>query len=107
MFCIQNLTVAENVEVYVRNTEHPNLKMKGENMFIRRLGQNERNLCETGYHCPQFLEMADGAIAVVGEDITDEAIPAMPPGPGVGPKERVIRVPRQVFIAARVVMPAA
>jgi len=76
-------------------------------MFIRRLGQGGRNLCETGYHCPQFLEMADGSIAVVGEDITDKAIPAMLPGPGIGPKERVIRVPRQVFVAARAEFPAA
>jgi hypothetical protein len=82
-------------------------RAKGKYMFIRRLGQYERNLCANGHHCPQFLEMADGSIAVVGEDITDEAIPAMPPGPGVGPKERVIRVPRQVFIAARVDIPAA
>jgi len=76
-------------------------------MFIKRLGGNEQNLCEGGYHCPQILEMADGAFAVVGTDITGEAIPAMPPGPGVGPKERVIRVPRQVFIAARADIPAA
>jgi hypothetical protein len=76
-------------------------------MFIKRLGGNAINLCEGGHHCPQFLEMADGAIAVVGTDITDEAIPAMPPGPGVGPKERVIRVPRQVFIAARAEISAA
>ena len=55
-------------------------------MFIKRLGGNAINLCEGGHHCPQFLEMADGAIAVVGTDITDEAIPAMPPGPGVARK---------------------
>ena len=51
--------------------------------------------------------MADGDFAGVGQDITDEAIPAMPPGPGVGPKERVIRIPRRVMIAARVDIPAA
>jgi hypothetical protein len=76
-------------------------------MFIRRLGQNERNLCEGGHRCPQILEMADGDFAAVGADMTDEAIAAMPPGPGVGPKERVIRIPRQVMIAARAEMPAA
>ena len=76
-------------------------------MFIRRLGGNEKSLCESGYHCPQLLEMADGDFAGVGQDITDEAIPAMPPGPGVGPKERVIRIPRRVMIAARVDIPAA
>jgi hypothetical protein len=51
--------------------------------------------------------MVTGDFAAVGQDITDEAIPEMPPGPGVGPKERVIRIPRQVLIAARAEIPAA
>jgi hypothetical protein len=76
-------------------------------MFIRRLGGNEQSLCESGYHCPQILEMADRDFAVVGTDITNEAIPEMPPGPGVGPNERVIRIPRHVLIAARAEIPAA
>lgn len=76
-------------------------------MFLRRLGQNESSRCESGRYCPQLLEMADGDFAGVGPDITDEAVPAMPPGPGVGPKERVIRIPRQVLIAARADIPAA
>jgi hypothetical protein len=59
----------------------------------------------SGHHCPQLLELADGDFAGVGLDITDEAIPAMPPGPGVGPKERVIRIPRRVMIAARADIP--
>ena len=59
-------------------------------MFIRRLGESEQSRCESGYHCSQLLEMADGDFAAVGLDITDEAIPAMPLGPGVGPKERVV-----------------
>jgi len=78
-----------------------------KNIFIRRLGQNERNLCSFGHNCPQILEMADGDFAAVGPDMTHEAIPAMPPGPGVGPNERVIRIPRQVLIAARSEIPAA
>jgi len=76
-------------------------------MFLKRLGGNGVNLCEGGHYCPQILEMTDGAYAVVGADITDEAIPAMPPGSGVSPKERVVRVPREVFIAARAEIPAA
>jgi hypothetical protein len=75
-------------------------------MFIKRLG-NKGVLCENGHACPQILEMADGDFAGVGQDITNEAIPAMPPGPGVGPTERVIRIPRQVLIAAREEIPAA
>jgi hypothetical protein len=78
-----------------------------KNIFVRRLGQNERNACVHGHSCPQILELADGDFAAVGADMTDEAIPAMPPGPGVGAKERVIRIPRQVLIAARAEIPAA
>jgi len=77
-----------------------------KNMFIKRLG-GRNGLCAGGHACPQILEMVDGDFAGVGQDITDEAIPEMPPGPGVGPKERVIRIPRQVLIAARAEIPAA
>jgi hypothetical protein len=78
-----------------------------KNIFIRRLGKNERNACAFGQHCPQILELAGGDFAVVGADMTDEAIPAMPPGPGVGQNERVVRIPRQVLIEARAEIPAA
>jgi len=76
-------------------------------MFLRRLGQNGRLQCVNGHHCPQLLEMLDGDFAGVGPDITDEATRAMLPGPGVGTNERVIRIPRQVLIAARAEIPAA
>jgi hypothetical protein len=79
--------------------------MKSQITFKRRLGK--QNLCESGYHCPQFLEMADGDFAAVGTDITNEAVPAMPTGPGVGPNERVVRIPRRVMIAVRADIPAA
>lgn len=74
-------------------------------MFIRRLGQNKQ--CEGGHYCPQFLEMEDGDFAAVGPDITDEAIQKMLPGPGIGPNERAIRIPRRVMIAVRRELPAA
>ena len=76
-------------------------------MFLRRLGQNERLQCANGHHCPQILEMLDGDFAAVGLDITEEAVSALPPGPGVGPKERIIRIPRRVMIDARPEIPAA
>jgi hypothetical protein len=76
-------------------------------MFLRRLGQSGLQRCSTGLQCPQILEMADGDFAGVGPDITAEAVLAMLPGPGIGPKERVIRIPRQVLIAARAEIPAA
>ena len=69
-------------------------------MFLRRLGQKSDHLCESGFRCPQILELVDGDFAGVGLDITQEAIPAMLPGPGVGPSERVIRIPRKVMLEA-------
>jgi predicted thioesterase len=76
-------------------------------MFLRRLGQNGRQLCSTGAQCPQILEMVDGDFAAVGLDITTESVAAMPPGPGVGTTERVVKIPRYVMIAARAEIPAA
>jgi hypothetical protein len=73
-------------------------------MFKRRLGQDSVNRC--GHNCPQILEMEDGSFAVVGLNITNEAIAAMPPGPGVGPKESVVKIPRHIMIAAQADIPA-
>jgi hypothetical protein len=44
--------------------------------------------------------MIDGDFAVGGTDITKEAISALPSGPGIGPKEAMVKVPRQVMLAA-------
>ena len=76
-------------------------------MFLRRLGHRKSNSCEYGHRCPQILELVGGDFAVVGVDMTAEAVPAMPPGPGVGPNERVVRIPRHVLVAARVEIPEA
>ena len=76
-------------------------------MFLRRLGENGRQQCEGLHRCPQILEMTDGNFAVVGLDITAEAVAAMLPGPGVGSKEGVVKIPRHVMIAARAEIPAA
>ena len=75
------------------------VRVKGNFMFIRRLGQNQPE-CKHGYACPQVLEMTDGAFAVVGLVITDDAITTLPPGPGVGPKEGVVKVPRAVLLSS-------
>ena len=69
-------------------------------MFIRRLGKNSETQCAAGHHCPQVLEKTDGNFAVCGPLITDEAIKVFPPGPGVGPNEGVVEVPRSVMLAA-------
>jgi hypothetical protein len=76
-------------------------------MFLRRLGQNGRQQCSTGLQCPQILEMTDGDFAAVGPLITEAAAKKMPPGPGVGPKEGVVKIPRAVMVAARAEIPTA
>ena len=76
-------------------------------MFLRRLGQHGRQQCSTGAHCPQILEMEDGDYTVIGPDITTDAMAAMPPGPGIGPNERAVKVPRRVLIEARSEIPTA
>lgn len=76
-------------------------------MFLRRLGQKRSQQCANGHHCPQVLELVDGDFAVVGADITEEAAGVLPPGPGVGPRERIVRVPRQTLIDARPDIPVS
>lgn len=76
-------------------------------MFIKRLGGNGQSQCIGGHHCPQILEMTNGDFAAVGLDITKDAVPAMPPGPGIGPQERAVRIPRHVMIGIRAELPAA
>ena len=75
-------------------------------MFLRRLGQ-KRTLCATGYNCPQILELTNGDFVVVGTDITEEAAKAMPAGPGIGPKERAVRIPRLVMVEVRSEIPTS
>ena len=70
-------------------------------MFKRRLGSEALAVCEHGHLCPQILELNNGDFAAVGVDITADALPAMPPGPGVGPNERVVLLPRRVIVEAR------
>lgn len=75
-------------------------------MFTKRLGESGNGLqCPEGHYCPQILEMNSGDFAVVGEDITTEAERAMLPGAGIGPSERVVRIPRRVLVAARKEIP--
>jgi hypothetical protein len=80
-------------------------RAKGKIMFLKRLGQSNGGLC--AHHCPQVLEMSDGNFAVVGLDITEEAIKVMPAGPGVGATEKVVKIPRHVIIAVRAELPVA
>lgn len=71
-------------------------------MFIRRLGESAIKRCESGHNCAQILEKIDRNFAAVGALITEAATKAMPPGPGIGPQEGAVEIPREVMIAAMI-----
>lgn len=74
-------------------------------MFLRRLGQSATKPCPGGHHCPQIIETTDRNFAAVGTLVMRRAkadMKALPPGPGIGPKEGVVMVPRAVMLAAMV-----
>ena len=84
------------------------VRLKSESRPIcAGIRKNGRQHCAHGFNCPQILEMVDGDFAAVGPDITAEAVKAMPPGPGIGPKEGAVRIPRAVMLAARAEIPVA
>jgi hypothetical protein len=78
----------------------PKAEHKGFHMFIRRLGEEAITACANGHSCSQILETSDRDVAVVGKVITAEARVSIPPGPGVGLDEGVVRIPRSIFLAA-------
>jgi hypothetical protein len=51
--------------------------------------------------CPDIWELANGDFAVTGIDITDIALPKLPPSAGCGPDERIVRLPRNLLVNAR------
>ena len=76
-------------------------------MFIRRLGPTtDAARCAGGHACPDVLEMDGGDFAIIGADITHEALGKLPPGSGCSPSERIVRVPRRTLVLARADIPA-
>lgn len=77
-------------------------------MFVKRLGSNRKSQplsCAGGCNCPDILEMESGDYAVIGTDITEEARGKLLSGSGCGPGERIVRVPREIFVLARPEIP--
>lgn len=72
--------------------------------ILRRLGPDphENGRKSAGASgCPDILELENGDFAFIGQDITDAAVPALPPSAGCGPDERVIRIPRETLLHAK------
>lgn len=75
-------------------------------MFIRRLLPTEAaQPCRSTSGCPDLWELADGDFAVIGEDITAFS-DKLPPTAGCAPHERIVRVPRELLVRARPVIPS-
>ncbi len=76
-------------------------------MFTRRLGPNlDAPLCSGGHSCPDILELQTGDFAVIGKDITEEALGSLPAGSGCGAGERIVSIPRRTLVLARADIPA-
>ena len=72
--------------------------------ILRRLGPDPHangNQTVALNGCPDILELADGDFAIIGIDITDACTSHLPSSAGCGPDERIVRVPRNVVIAAK------
>jgi hypothetical protein len=73
-------------------------------IFRRRIGPDPHaNEAKTSgcSGCPDIWELANGDIAVIGIDITAEAIAKLPPTAGCGPDERIVCLPRNLVVNAR------
>jgi hypothetical protein len=52
-------------------------------------------------NCPDIFELQSGDFAIIGIDITAEAIGKLPPTAGCGPDERIVFIPRHLLIGAK------
>jgi hypothetical protein len=72
--------------------------------FIKRIGPDphangaKSAACRS---CPDIWELENGDFAVIGIDITDAAVPKLPPTAGCGPDERIVRLPRNLLVNAK------
>jgi hypothetical protein len=79
-------------------------------MIVRRLGiapaQRVSAECVACNNCPDLFELEGGDFAVIGFDVTEEVTPHLPADAGCGAGERIIRIPREVLVAALASIPA-
>ncbi len=72
-------------------------------MFKRRLSGHPHDLGQTPifFKCPGIWELEDGDFAIIGEDITDITIEAIPLEASVWRGEKVVRIPRATLVSAK------
>lgn len=79
-------------------------------VFLRRLGPDPHaNGAQTVslMNCPDILELSDGNFAVIGIEMTAQALPNLPPTVSCGPDERVVWIPRATLVKAKSDIPNA
>lgn len=79
------------------------------NMFVGRLGPDPHtNGAKTSAlaGCPDILLMDSGDFAVIGIDITEQALGKLPATVGCGPDERVVMIPRKTLVLAKADIPS-
>jgi hypothetical protein len=57
--------------------------------------------------CPDIWELANGDVAVIGQDLTEAYRTRLPDGVSVDPGERLVVIPRSTILAAKVDIPDA
>ncbi len=78
-------------------------------MFKRKLGPDAHAAgaqTRALLGCPDIWELDSGDFAIIGIDITEKAKPHLPPTATCGPDERIVFLPRQTLVLARVDIPA-
>ncbi len=73
-------------------------------VFVKRLGPDPHangQLTPALSGCPDLFELSTGDFAVIGIDITSDAMSALPPSAGCGPDERIVRIPRKTLVLAK------
>ena len=73
-----------------------------ETPMKRRLGKSSLELGNTtgSQSCPDIWELENGDIAVIGRNLTDAYMGRLPDGVTIDEDERLVILPRNMFIAA-------
>lgn len=77
-------------------------------MFLHRLGPNPHlNGAQSAglKGCPDVFELETGDFAIIGKDITHDAIGQLPQDASCGPDERIVVIPRKTLIDAKLDIP--
>lgn len=77
--------------------------------FLRRLGKSAHELGITtgNVSCPEMWELANGDVAVIGDNLTESYRERLPEGVRIDPGESLVIIPRQIITSAKADIPDA